>query len=78
MPRFYFHVHDDIDALDEEGVECANRETAIARAKHEARQLAADEVRLGELHMDHRIVVVDDQGERVATILFCDAVLVKA
>jgi hypothetical protein len=33
MPRFYFHLHDDLDAVDEEGVECVDRETAMARAE---------------------------------------------
>jgi predicted N-acetyltransferase YhbS len=77
MPRFYFHLHDDLDAVDEEGVECVDRETAMARAEGEARQLAAEEVRRGELHLDHSIVVADDRGQVIATVMFRDCVLIK-
>jgi predicted N-acetyltransferase YhbS len=39
--------------------------------------LAAEEVRRGELHLDHSIVVADDRGQVIATVMFRDCVLIK-
>jgi hypothetical protein len=77
MPRFYFHVHDDIEALDEEGLELPHAKAAIDGAVHAARELAAEEVRHGELHLDHRVEVVDENGAVISTITFRDCVIVE-
>lgn len=78
MPRFFFHVYDDIVALDEEGMELADTETAKAMAVATARALAADQVAKGMLTLHHRIEVTDETGAHVATVAFRDAVLVEA
>jgi hypothetical protein len=76
MPRYFFHVFDDIEAVDHEGLECPDAEDAVGGAVKAARELAADQVRQGRLHLDHRIEVVDGDGSAVATIQFRDCVLV--
>lgn len=77
MPRYFFHVHDDIDALDEEGQEFPNSEAALNGATGAARQLAAEQVTQGKLHLDHRIEVADDSGKVIATIAFRDCVEIE-
>lgn len=76
MPRFYFHLHDDIHSFDEEGIDFPTAEAALGRARDEARYLAAEEVRNGTLNLDHRIVVVSERGEVIGTVLFRDVVCV--
>jgi hypothetical protein len=74
VPRFYFHVHDEYQAEDEEGRDLPDAEAARAEAIHGARSLAADEVLHGHLHLHHKIIVEDENGGRVHTLPFRDAV----
>jgi hypothetical protein len=58
MPRFFFHVYDNIVALDDEGLELESAALARNAAVRAARQLAAEEiVSDGVLHLRHRIEV---------------------
>ena len=77
MPRFFFHVYDDLVATDEEGLELPGLKEALIKAERGARELAADEVMRGTLHLDHRIEVADESGSVVATVKFQDLVRVK-
>lgn len=45
MPRYFFHVLNDEQTVDQEGVELADQEAAMALAAAEARNLAAESVR---------------------------------
>lgn len=74
MPRFFFHVHDDDDAFDEEGRELPDFATARAEAIRSARALARDEVSRGRLNLSHRIEVADECGVAVAIVTFGDAI----
>ena len=42
MPRFFFHIFDDVWLLDEEGEELADAAAAIARGHRIARELLDD------------------------------------
>jgi hypothetical protein len=77
MPRFFFHVHDELDVVDDEGIELPDEETALAWAKHEARELAADAVKRGVLRLHDRIVVVRAPDEEIGTVMFRDAIQVE-
>ena len=77
MPRYYFHLFNDITSLDEEGVDLPNDAVAIQRAAENARAMAADSVSNGHLVLDHRIEVENDHGETIGTIKFRDVVAVK-
>jgi hypothetical protein len=77
MPRYYLHVYNDIVALDDEGLERPGLREVLIEAERGARELAADEVRHGTLHLDHRIEVADENGSVVATIMFRDLVRVE-
>ena len=78
MPRFHFHLYDDLVSHDEEGVQLVDTAAAVAHATAEARQVAAAQVLTGRIHLDHRIEVAagDENGPIVATVTFGDAVKV--
>jgi hypothetical protein len=74
MPRFFFHLHDHLTVLDEDGMEFADLEAAKACGIKEARSLAADQVREGKLDLNHRFDVADERGVVVHTIRFADVI----
>jgi hypothetical protein len=77
VPRFYFHLFNDIRSIDPEGIELPNAEAALERAKAEARHMAAQSVAKGHLILDHHIDVVDEAGGAVGTVYFKDVVEIK-
>ena len=64
--RFYFHLHNDVHTVDEEGREMPDAGTAFAEARDEARAMAAESVRLGSLDLSHH-VAVSDESRFIAT-----------
>lgn len=70
MPRFYFHVRDDLDAYDHEGREFTCFEQAVVQATHEARDLAAHDLRAGHLNLDHGLEIATEEGDVVLTMSF--------
>ena len=77
MPRYFFHVYDDVIAHDEEGAELPNLAAARLNALKGARDLISDQVRRGYFVLSHWIDVVDEQGEKVLTLTFGEAVDIK-
>jgi hypothetical protein len=77
VPRYFFHLYDDIIAHDEEGVELPNVAAARLKALIGARDVIAEQVKRGYFVLSHWIDVVDQQGEPVLTVTFRDAVDVK-
>jgi hypothetical protein len=77
VPNYRFHVVNDIDSPDDEGLELANLAAAHLKAIDFARDLAAAAVRQGRLDLKHRIDVEDGQGEVLLTVTFADAVAVS-
>ena len=74
--RYFFHVHDTIDAIDDEGEEFPGVEAALAHATLCARELLADAARTGVIDMKHRIHVADASGALIDVVMFGDAVRV--
>jgi hypothetical protein len=74
VPRFYFHLFNDIVARDEEGIELLNDADAMQRAASCAREMAAQNVREGRLVLDHRIEVTNDDDDIVGIVRFSDVV----
>lgn len=69
MPRFFFHLVDGADVVrDEEGMELPSVATAIAKAHHAARAIAAGEIMEGKLCLHHRIEVTDVTGRPVLAL----------
>jgi hypothetical protein len=77
VPRYFFHVYDDVIAHDEEGAELPNLAAARLNALKGARDLISDQVRRGYFVLSHWIDVVDEQGEKVLTLTFGEAVDIK-
>jgi hypothetical protein len=79
MPRYYFHLHNDLDVLDPEGCELASPEAAQLQAEHEAKVMASESVLTkGKLVLSHSIEVTDDTGASVAVVRFGDVVTVES
>ena len=77
MPRYFFHVFDDVIAQDEEGMELPSIEAARLNALIGARDLIAEQVKRGYFVLSHWIDVVDEQGTPVLTVTFRDAVDIR-
>lgn len=77
MRRYYFHVHEAIDFVDDEGLEFPSIGAVREEALLAARELAADEVREGKLNLSHRIEVVDEQQRPVLSLPLRDAIKIK-
>ena len=75
MPRFFFHLHNDVDAPDPDGVELRTLDEARVVALHNARFSAGQSVKdMGHIVGDHRIDIEDENGTVLDTVYFRDAV----
>ena len=74
MPRFYFDLHNDVDAIDGEGKELSGIDAAIENALGEAREMIAASVETGRIDLNHFIQVRDESGKIVHRIRFGEAV----
>jgi hypothetical protein len=74
VPRYFFHVYDDIIAHDEEGVELPNEQAARLQALIGARDLIAAQVKHGHFIRSHWIDVADEQGQALFKLTFGEAV----
>lgn len=78
MPRYFFDVHDDIETLDEAGLEFPSLEVAREQAIEDAREMASEGIRrLGRVDLDHFIDVRDEAGEVMLTLTFRQAFTVR-
>lgn len=77
MPRFYFHLYNDVAVRDEEGKELSSSAAAHDQALAYARDMAAVTVREGYLDLTHRIEVTDHRGNLVLDLLFENAVQIR-
>ena len=77
MPRFFFHVHDDFEAKDEEGLELPDAKAARDGAIRSARALMCDALMAGRLVLRHRIDIADAQHTVIDTVHFGDVVQIE-
>lgn len=77
MPRYFFHLHNNVETIDEEGLELADFGAAERVARDEARKMAAENVHSGHLCLSHSIEVTDISGKTVLLIRFGDVVTVS-
>jgi len=78
MPRFYFHLLNDVDAPDEEGVELPDLNVALEHAARNARFTAAETLKeQGKVVLSHRIEIENQDGHVLATVHFRDVVAVE-
>jgi hypothetical protein len=74
MARYFFHLHNDVETRDEEGVELPDLTAARRVAEHEARTIAAESVAHGRLCLGHSIEVADESGATVLVVRFGEVV----
>jgi hypothetical protein len=78
MPRFYFHLLNDVDAPDDEGKELPNLEAAREVARRNARFTAAETLKeQGRLILSHRIQIEDADGKVLDTVYFSDVLTIE-
>ncbi len=77
MPKYFFHLHNDEVALDEEGQDFDSVADARADAIFNLRSLASEQVTQGRLNLDDRIEIADETGTVVDTVTVRDAVIVE-
>jgi hypothetical protein len=79
MPRFFFHLHDDIDLPDEEGIEVADLSAARKHATLTALDLMCGVMKAeGRIALSHYIDIEDEGGRVLDTVRFADVVTVEA
>ena len=75
MPRYYFHICDDRGFTEDlEGQELPDEQSARTEAIRGLRDIAAGEMKRGEMNLGSFIEVEDDAHRLVMTVDFADAV----
>ena len=78
VPRFYFHLINDMDVPDNEGEDLPDLADAQAFALRQARaMIAAMILDEGRIVLHHRIDIEDDKHRLVGTVTFRDAVTIE-
>ena len=78
MPRYYFHLYNDLEARDPEGMELVNLAAARMVAMNNARFTAGEVVKdAGSIVGHHRIDIEDEGGTVLDTVYFRDAVKIE-
>jgi uncharacterized protein DUF6894 len=78
MPKYFFHVHDDLDVEDDEGAELTDLHEARGYAIRSARSLMCDTLMGdGRISLEHRIDIEDGHSGVLATVQFADALEIK-
>ena len=78
MPRFFFHLHNDVQSKDDEGTVLPDLSAARAEAIKGAREVISEEIRArGTLHLSHWVEVENDSGQQVLVVPFRECVAVS-
>ena len=77
MPRYYFHLYNDVVSMDEEGVDLPDLEAAHANGIREAREMMLEMVTEGRINFSHRIDITDSSGIVIESVTFGEAVKVE-
>lgn len=76
MPRYFFHLHNDMDVTDEEGADLPDDAAARAYAVASIREVATESIATGCLDLGHYIQIVRDDGTVLQRLRFGDAISV--
>lgn len=78
VTRYFYHLHNDLDVPDPEGVECASLDEAKAYAAKQVQILLGEMLKEeGRISLQHRIDIEDEHGNVLATVPFKDVVTVE-
>jgi hypothetical protein len=78
VPRYFFHLYDELVVLDQEGKDLPSLQAAHETALDNAREMACAEVLDGHLNLTHRIEIADESGKVLGTVHFRDVVVVES
>lgn len=77
MPRFFFDLHNDVEAIDPEGKEFPDLQAAKANLLIEVREMIQASIEdSGKVDLRHHIDIRDESGAVVCVMHFEDAVTV--
>jgi hypothetical protein len=75
MPRYFFHIKDEVEIIrDEEGLELRGLDAVREEATESAREMMSEKVRAGHGPDGRAFVVTDEQGHVVLNFPFRDAI----
>jgi hypothetical protein len=78
MPRFYFHLINDVDVTDEEGKELPDLEAAREYAEGNVRFTASETLKEnGVVVLSHCIKIEDAEGNVLDIVYFRDVLTIK-
>lgn len=78
MPKYFFHLHNDIDVLDEDGKELPDLDAARELARDNVRFTFAETIKeQSRANLDHRIDIEDEDGRVIETVRFGDVVSIE-
>ena len=73
MPRYFFHIRNDVHTDDTEGRELPDLAAAREFALDSARDLVCADIRRGWLNLDHNIIIANADGATLLTLTFREA-----
>jgi hypothetical protein len=77
MPRYFFHLRDDMSVDDYEGTDLPDLDAARASAVKQARNLIGISAEEGKINLDHRIEVSAETNAILVTVRFGDVVRIE-
>lgn len=77
MPRFFFHLMNQDEVTDPEGMVLDSPAEAREEAIRNARDIMAEEVRHGRLPLAHRIEVADEHGRAILAVPFREVIRIE-
>jgi hypothetical protein len=78
MPKFFFHLHNDVEVRDQVGTELPSLDAARTKAVHAARGVMAEDiVEAGRITLSHRITIADEAGAKLLELPFRSCVEVR-
>lgn len=78
MPKFFFHLHNDVYVHDEVGTELPSLEDARTKAVGAARGVMAEDIAdAGHITLSHRITIADQAGAKLLELPFRTCVEIR-
>lgn len=77
VPRFYFHLYNDLDVVDREGEDLSDLADARQFAVNQARGMAGENIKQhGRIDLKHRIDIEDESNSVLESVSFGDAITI--
>lgn len=78
MPRYFFHLYNNVETHDDEGIVLPDGKAAHERAIVDARRMMAARLEeKGDISLSHWIEVEDELGETLVIVKFGDVVKIN-